>query len=193
MQFCQRTPEGDRKSGVGRWTPYFLLLPCFSQGWDHRFPSREGWFQSSVSHTPTTLSWALRDSSTSSIMLFSQQSESEVLRAPLEAVTALTHRKLLIYRDLQCHPDPGRPPTARHRGHRPTHVTECTLRCPTHNAAKQYSSVRLRNRERFITGPCEMGGSCPKKTQSPKGFQESTFNRQVREEHGCLLQPTALV
>ena len=83
VQFCQQDPRGRQKSGVGRWTPSFLLPPCFSQGWDHRFPSREGWFQISVIHTPTTLSRALRDSSTSSIMLFSQHSESEFLRAPL--------------------------------------------------------------------------------------------------------------
>ena len=48
---ANRAPGGDRKTGEGRWAPSFLLPCCFSQGWSHRFPSRELWFQLSAIHT----------------------------------------------------------------------------------------------------------------------------------------------
>ena len=62
-------------------------------------------------------------------------------------------------------------------------VTKCKFVCPMHPEAKQYWNVW--SRERFIAGPCkEMGGSCPKNPNSPKGFNKASL--KVRWERGLV-------
>ena len=66
------------------------------------------------------------------------------------------------------------------------HVTECKFMYLMHSEVKQTETgnIGLRNRERFIAGPCkEMDGLCSPNPDLSKGFQQSAFKGKVRE--GC--------
>lgn len=57
--------------------------------------------------------------------------------------------------------------------------------CPMHSKVKQYWNVGVRNRERFIAGPCkEIGDSWLKNPTLPENFQQSPFPGKAVVEHG---------
>ena len=48
--------------------------------------------------------------------------------------------------------------------------------CPMRSEVNQYWNVGVRNRERFVAGPCkETGDSCLKNPKLPENFQQSPF------------------
>lgn len=73
---ANRAPEGDRRlEKAGGRPPSCCVIASLRVG-ATIFPAENAGFRSQLFTHPVAVSWALRDSSTSSIMLFSQQSES---------------------------------------------------------------------------------------------------------------------